>query len=330
MISHGSRSSSRSGTRSRCTSTPTSRAISDNDDASPAAPQSWSERTRSRSTSSSETSISALPRNGSPICTDGRFSSEPFEILGGEHRRAADPVAAGERAVEHERVPRPLGAGAQDPLGGQEADAHRVHERVGRVRLVECALAADVRYPDAVAVAADAGDCPAKVPVGRAEPQAVEQSDRPRAHRHDVAENPADSGRCALERLDRRRVVVGLGLEGHRDPVAEVDHPGVLARALQDALTGRGQPPEQARGVLVAAVLGPEEREDRQLEVVRRSPEQCADTIELPVGETEPRVKWFRDRAQGSSVTRASDGPGRRRPAVAFNLTTAARRPFPI
>ena len=78
MISHGSRSASRSGTRSRCTSTPIpSRAISASDEASPAAPQSCRETTSPCSTSSSETSISALPRNGSPIWTDGRFSSEP-------------------------------------------------------------------------------------------------------------------------------------------------------------------------------------------------------------------------------------------------------------
>ena len=78
MISHGSRSGSRSGTRSRCTSTPApSEAISASEEASPAAPQSCSPATSSRSTRSSDTSIRALPRNGSPICTDGRFSCEP-------------------------------------------------------------------------------------------------------------------------------------------------------------------------------------------------------------------------------------------------------------
>ncbi len=77
MISQGS-SSSRSGTRSRLTSTPApSRAISASADASPAAPQSWSDSTSPCSTSSTETSISFLPVNGSPICTDGRFSVAP-------------------------------------------------------------------------------------------------------------------------------------------------------------------------------------------------------------------------------------------------------------
>ena len=160
-----------------------------------------------------------------------------------------------------------------------------------RVGLVERALAADVRDADAVAVVADPRDRALEVPVGLAEAQAVEQRDRPRAHRDDVAQDPADAGRGALERLDRRRMVVRLDLERDRDAVAEVDHAGVLARPLEHALAARRQPAQERRGVLVAAVLRPEEREDRQLEVVRRPAEQLPDTVELPVGETERTVK---------------------------------------
>jgi hypothetical protein len=43
--------------------------------------------------------------------------------------------------------------------------------------------------------------------------------------------------------------------------------------------------------MLVAAVLRPEQREDRELEVIRLSFEQLADTRELPVGETERPMK---------------------------------------
>ena len=50
-------------------------AISASDDASPAAPQSWSDSTRPRSTSSRLDSISFLPVNGSPIWTEGRLSA---------------------------------------------------------------------------------------------------------------------------------------------------------------------------------------------------------------------------------------------------------------
>ena len=84
MISHGSMPASRSGTRSRWTSIPEPpRAISASDDASPAAPQSCSDSTRPRSTSSRLTSASFLPVNGSPIWTVGRLSasSSPSSAL---------------------------------------------------------------------------------------------------------------------------------------------------------------------------------------------------------------------------------------------------------
>jgi hypothetical protein len=42
--------------------------------------------------------------------------------------------------------------------------------------------------------------------------------------------------------------------------------------------------------MLVAAVLRPEEREDRQLEVVRVALEQLDDARKLPVGQTERAV----------------------------------------
>ncbi len=62
---------------------PVSRAISESDDASPAAPQSCRPSTSPDSTSSTETSISFLPVNGSPICTVGRLSasSSPSSAL---------------------------------------------------------------------------------------------------------------------------------------------------------------------------------------------------------------------------------------------------------
>jgi len=113
--------------------------------------------------------------------------------------------------------------------------------------------------------------------VGRAEPEPIEERDRPRAHRDDVAQDPADPRRGALERLDRRRVVVRLDLERHRDAVAEVEDARVLARPLQDALALRGQPLEERRRMLVPAVLGPEEREDGELEVVRIAAQELLD-----------------------------------------------------
>ena len=108
-----------------------SRAISESDDASPAAPQSCSDSTSPRSTSSRLDSISFLPVNGSPIWTDGRFSRDFLaQLLAGEHARAADAVAAGRRAVEDDDVARFRAPRAWRRVGREEADAHRVDEAV--------------------------------------------------------------------------------------------------------------------------------------------------------------------------------------------------------
>ena len=138
-----------------------------------------------------------------------------------------------------------------------------------------------------------------KFQLRRAEAEPVEQRDRPRAHRDDVAEDAADARRRSLERLDRGRVVVALDLERDRLALAEVDHAGVLARPLQHAVAVGGQAAQQRRRVLVPAVLGPEQREDRELEVVRVALEQPADTLQLPVGQPEGAVeRLFCDRRQ--------------------------------
>jgi len=51
-------------------------------------------------------------------------------------------------------------------------------------------------------------------------------------------------------------------------------------------------------------VLGPEQREDRQLEVVRIPLEQLADALELPVGQAEGGMKslLLGERRQRNSV----------------------------
>ena len=82
---------------------------------------------------------------------------------------------------------------------------------------------------------------------GVAEAQRVEQRDRPRAHREDVAQDAAHPGGRALERLDERGVVVALDLEDHRPAVADVDGAGVLAGPLQDARARLGQAPTGRR-----------------------------------------------------------------------------------
>ena len=159
------------------------------------------------------------------------------QLGAGEHRRAADPVAAGARAHQHQQVARrPSAALRISRSAAAMPDAHRVDEAVLLVGGLEVDLAADRGHADRVAVVADALDR-AVEQVARArrvelaEAQRVEHRDRPRADREHVAQDAADAGGRALERLDRARVVVRLDLERHRQPVAHVHRAGVLARA---------------------------------------------------------------------------------------------------
>ena len=140
------------------------------------------------------------------------------------------------------------------------------------------------------------------------EAQAVEKRHGPRTHRDDVAQDPSDARRGALERLDGGRVVVALDLERDREAVSEVEHAGVLAGSLEHARAGRREPLQEERRVLVAAVLGPEQREHRELEVVRIAREQRADSLVLPVGEAECAMeRRIRHAAQDVSLSRRSD-----------------------
>ena len=147
----------------------------------------------------------------------------------------------------------------------------------------------------------------------------------------DVAQDAADPGRRALERLDRRRVVVALDLEGDGQAVADVDDAGVLAGALEHRRSVRWKALQQQRRVLVAAVLGPEQREDRELEGVRLALQQRADTVGSP--SVRPSARWsagvqFRDRGQReipTLTTKEDRGP----PAAGhFNQDSRRRRAY--
>ena len=129
---------------------------------------------------------------------------------------------------------------------------------------------------------------------------------RARAHRDDVPQNAADPGRRSLKRLDVLGWLCDSTLNATASPPPRSTTPGVLAGPLQDAGAALGKRGERRR-VLVAAVLRPEQGEDRQLEVVRVAPEQLADTGELPVGKTERAMELlFRDLRQ-----RPQDSPRR-------------------
>src|SRR5207302_6467442 len=132
--------------------------------------------------------------------------------------RAVNTVAARLGPDVDYRVADPGGPSTEDPVRTGDAETEYVHERVVVVNLVERDLAAHSGHADAIAVARDpCHDAAQQVSVSwlvkRAEPQGVQQRDRARAHREDVAEDAPDSRRRALVRLDERRVVVALHLE---------------------------------------------------------------------------------------------------------------------
>ena len=110
---------------------------------------------------------------------------------------------------------------------------------------------------------------------------------------------------------------MALDLERDCEAVAEIEHAGVLTGALEHARAVARQAPEEKGGVLVAAVLRPQEGEHGELEVVGLPPEERDDTSELPVREAELTMeRLFRDRAQEVSLA-----------ASAIDLEPAVGRP---
>ena len=217
------------------------------------------------------------------------------ELGRGQHRGAADPVAPGRGTEDDDRVADSRGRRPDHLRAAREADAHCVDQAALLVGGLEVDLAADGRHPDRVAVVGDPADRAVEQVAGAlrvelAEAQRVEHRDRPSPEGEDVAEDPADPGRRPLERLDRARVVVGLDLEGDRVAGADVHRPGVLARSHHHPLALGGQAPQQPARVLVGAVLGPEQREHRQLDAVGLAPDQLADAAELRIGEPQLAV----------------------------------------
>ena len=202
------------------------------------------------------------------------------------HRRPVDPVAPRLRADVDEGVTHPVGPRPEDPPARGESDAEDVDEGVPRVRGRDRDLPPDRRAPEAVPVMRDAGHHPAQevtAPgiVERPEPEGVEESDRTRAHREDVAEDAAHTRRRPLERLDERRVVVALDLQGQGESISDVDHASVLTRPLEDVGGAGREPSQEGAGGLVGAVLGPEGGEEPNLRVRGVALEHDEDPIVL-------------------------------------------------
>ena len=226
-----------------------------------------------------------LPSKGVAHLHRGAVPGVAGQFRGGE-RRSVDPVAPGARAEVDDRVPRAGGAGGRQPVRARDPETGHVHERVGPVARGVHELAADRGHPDAVPVGGDPGDHPphqGRDPgvLGRAEPEGVEQGDRARSHRQDVADDPADPRRGPVERRDRARVVVALHLEDGRPPGSDHDRAGVFPRPLQHPAAADRESREHSLRVLVRAVLAPHHPEHRQFGPVGDAAEAAADLVVL-------------------------------------------------
>jgi len=119
----------------------------------------------------------------------------------------------------------------------------------------------------------------------RAETKRIHNGDRPRAHRKNVAQNAANTGRRALKRFDIARVVVRFDLERDHPAAADPDDPGILTRALHHVLARGGQLLQVNARTLVRAVFAPHDAENAQLGIARLAAQQADDLVELGGGE---------------------------------------------
>ena len=117
--------------------------------------------------------------------------------------------------------------------------------------------------------------------VGRAEAQRVHRGDGAGAHGEDVAQDAAHAGRRALIGLDEGGVVVAFHLEDDGLAVADIDHAGIFAGALDDARAGGRQRPQPFLGGLVGAVLVPHGREDAEFGDGRLAADQLEDALDI-------------------------------------------------
>ena len=155
-----------------------------------------------------------------------------------QHRHSADTVQSGARTEQDDLVSGTRGECQVQVLGAKHAHAHRVDQRITGIGHVEHSLAADIGQAQRVSITTDPAHHAVQHAagvgcVGSAEAQLIHHRHRPRAHRHDVANDAADPGGRTLIGLDVRGVVVGLHLEGHRPTVSDIDDAGVLADTRQ-------------------------------------------------------------------------------------------------
>ena len=143
-----------------------------------------------------------------PNLNSGPFGRTALsEGVGRKDGRAADTVATSAGTEENDDVSDALCVREVKVFVTQCADGKGVDERVRLINRVEPGFAADVGQSETVSVKRDAAhdtvhDAVRVGVVDRAESQSIHDRNGTRTHRNDVANDSADSGRGALERLD--------------------------------------------------------------------------------------------------------------------------------
>ena len=114
-----------------------------------------------------------------------------------------------------------------------DTDSHCIDQGVPFVAVFKVYLATDGRHSEAIAIVSytvhDFGDEMLDYrALGIAKTERIQSSYRACSHRKDVAQDPANSRRCAMIWLDGRRMVMALNLEADRQIITDIDDSGVL------------------------------------------------------------------------------------------------------
>ena len=78
---------------------------------------------------------------------------------------------------------------------------------------------------------------------------------------------------------------MALNLEHHRQPVANIHHPGVLTGTLNYPLSFGGELLQQSPGAFVAAMLTPHQGKNAQLSEGRHSSKELKDALVFILGQ---------------------------------------------
>src|SRR5271157_5539262 len=266
-----------------------------------------------------------------------------FAELLARHGRAVDAIPASLRANVNDGIPFARGFGVEDLVAAHQSQREGGHQRISRVATFELHLAADVGDAEAVSVRGDATDhtfehrvvlvqsslIEAGLRRDRTEAQGVHDRERTRAHGEDVAQNAANAGRGSLERLDERRMIVRLDLEGAGPSIADVNDARVLARPLHHAAAVRRESLQVHSRRLVGAVLAPHHAEDAQLGERRLAPERFQNAVVFfrrdPMvaehfwsdawflGDAGCALNWVHGDKEGNSIVARTTGLGKER-----------------